>query len=91
MYCAKWYSILCLDTFIPFDTGSLRLLSRAYPASTYYELMSMIRDDLLIHLRTYQVDLPTLRAYDAPGEFFPNIPSGERPLSNIVDKAFLTL
>lgn len=92
IYKAKWLSILALDTFIAYDTASVRLFMREYPARTYYDLVSAIRADLIKHLTTNSTNLLSFRQYDNPNEYFPEIPIKQyRPIGNIIDKLFLTL
>lgn len=92
IYKAKWLSILALDTFIAFDTVSVRLLVREYQGHTYFDLVSAIRADLIDHLRSNSISISTFRSYDNPHEFYPSIPIRQfRPIGNIIDKLFLTL
>jgi hypothetical protein len=92
IYKAKWLSILALDTFIAYDTSSVRLLAREYRGHTYFDLVSAIRTDLIDHLRSNSISISTFRLYDNPHEFYPGIPISQlRPIGNIIDKLFLTL
>lgn len=92
IYRAKWLALLAVDTFVPYDTGSIRLLNREYGGDTYFDLLSSIRADLSSHLRTNATSISSFRLYDNPNEFFTTIPLGHsRPIGNIVDKLFLTL
>lgn len=92
IYKAKWLSLLALDTFVAYDTGSVRLLVREYRGRTYFDLVSAIRADLIAHLRSNLISISSFRAYDNPHEFYPEIPIHQlRPLGNIIDKLFLTL
>lgn len=92
IYKAKWLALLALDIFVPYDTGSVRLLNREYSGNTYFDLLSRIRDDLSSHLGAAGTSISSFRLYDNPNEFFQEIPLGHpRPIGNIVDKLFLTL
>ncbi len=92
IYKAKWLALLAMDTFVAYDTGSVRLLNREYDGGTYFDLLSGIRDDLSNHLRVNATPIPSFRLYDNPSEFFPKIPREHpRPIGNILDKFFLTL
>ncbi len=92
IYKAKWLSLLQLDTFVAYDTGSVRLLVREYRGHTYFDLVSAIRNDLINHLVKNSISILSFREYDNPHEFYHDIPSDQyRPLGNIIDKLFLTL
>jgi len=92
IYKAKWLTLLALDTFVAYDTGSVRLLNREYGGGTYFDLLSNIRTDLSRHLQDNTISMMSFRLYDNPHEFFTEIPPGHsRPIGNIVDKLFLTL
>jgi hypothetical protein len=92
IYKAKWLSLLALDTFVAYDTVSVRLLMREYRGRTYFDLVSAIRADLIAHLYSNSTSISSFRAYDNPHEFYPTIPINQpQPLGNIIDKIFLTL
>ena len=92
IYKSKWMALLALDTFVAYDTASIRLLTREYQGRNFFEFMGAIRNDLLSHLRNNSITLTTFRRYDRPNEFFPHIPPDHpRPIGNIIDKIFLTL
>lgn len=93
IYKAKWLSLLAFDTFVAYDTGSIRLLIREYPSRTFFDLTSAIRTDLMGHLLANSTSISSFRIYDNPSEFFhPDIPRYHpRPIGNIIDKLFLTL
>lgn len=92
IYKAKWLSLLQLDTFVAYDTASVRLLVREYQGNTYFDLLSAIRDDLINHLTANSTSILAFREYDNPHEYYPTIPITQyRPLGNIIDKLFLTL
>lgn len=92
IYKAKWMALLALDTFVAYDTASIRLLKREYRGRNFFDFMSAIRTDLLNHLRSNAITLATFRTYDNPNEFYPNVPHNHpRPIGNIIDKIFLTL
>jgi hypothetical protein len=81
-----------LDTFVAYDTASVRLLVREYQGNTYFDLLSAIRDDLINHLTANSTSILAFREYDNPHEYYPTIPITQyRPLGNIIDKLFLTL
>lgn len=92
IYIAKWMALLALDIFVAYDTGSIRLLTREYRGSTFFDLISAIRTDLIDHLRSNVTSISSFRAYDNPNEFYHDIPIDQRrPIGNIIDKLFLTL
>ncbi|MBU4371458.1 MAG: hypothetical protein KKH02_09695 [Proteobacteria bacterium] len=92
IYKAKWLSLLHLDTFVAYDTSSVRLLVREYRGPTYFDLISAIRTDLIAHLNSNSTSISSFRKYDNPHEFYPAIPINQlRPIGNIIDKLFLTL
>ena len=92
IYKAKWLTLLALDTFVAYDTSSVRLLNREYGGDTYFDLLSNIRADLSRHLQNNSTSLLSFRLYDNPNEFFTEIPLGHSlPIGNILDKLFLTL
>jgi hypothetical protein len=92
IYKAKWLSLLQLDTFVAYDTASVRLLVSEYQGNTYFDLLSAIRDDLINYLTANSTSILAFREYDNPHEYYPTIPITQyRPLGNIIDKLFLTL
>ncbi len=93
IYRAKWLSLLCFDTFVAYDNGSVALLKRDFQNPIdFLNLMKRIRQDIKIHLDNTGATLQDFRQYDNPSEFFDEIPENSpRPLGNIIDKLYLTL
>jgi hypothetical protein len=93
IYPAKWLSLLCFDTFVAYDNGSVALLKRDFKNPTdYMDLMKGIRQDIINHLGNTGATLQDFREYDNPSEFFSEIPrNSPRPFGNIIDKLYLTL
>jgi hypothetical protein len=93
IYRAKWLSLLCFDTFVAYDNGSVALLKRDFQNPTdFFDLMKRIRQDIMTHLENTGATLKVFRQYDNPSEFFKEIPAhSPKPLGNIIDKLYLTL
>ena len=93
LYSAKWLSLLCFDTFVAYDNGSVALLKRDFNnPPDYFSLIQRIRSDIIKHLNITGSTIQDFRKYDNPSEFFKVIPEDSpRPLGNIIDKLYLTL
>jgi hypothetical protein len=93
IYLSKWMALLSMGIYIAFDNGSVALLNRDYRRpKTYYDLLLLIRNDLISHLRTNKISIHDFCLYDNPYEFFSAIPSkSQRPIGTIIDKLYLTL
>ena len=71
LYSAKWLSLLCFDTFVAYDNGSVALLKRDFDnPPDYFSLMQRIRSDIIKHLNITGSTIQDFREYDNPSEFF---------------------
>lgn len=93
IYHAKWLSLLCFDTYVAYDVGSVALMKRDFSnPPDYHELIKHIRQDIIHHLDKTGATLQAFREYDNPREFFNQIPiNSPMALGNVIDNLYLTL
>lgn len=87
IYKSKWMAFLGLDTYVAYDNGSARLLSKDFGAPrSYTDLMTNLRDALLEHLRTNRISINDFRGYS-------NWPKAASlaPIGLVLDRLYLTL